>query len=73
MKCLGIPWCAGNAGNIRRNRPVTANAFKFQAFHVMLSRAQDAYDIYVCISSIIKCIKHYQAPVSGFKSLTLSL
>ena len=29
MKCLGIPWHAGNAWNLRRNMPLTANDWKF--------------------------------------------
>ena len=29
MKCLGIPWHAGNARNLRRNMPLTGNDGKF--------------------------------------------
>ena len=40
MKCLGIPWHAGNAWNFRRNMPFSANDWKFRAFHVMPGRGR---------------------------------
>ena len=56
MKCLGIPWHAGNAWNISRNMPLTANDWKFYAFHVMPGRGQANIGIWPKSSGYSRCL-----------------
>ena len=56
MKCLGIPWHAGNSWNLRRNMPLTTNDWKFQAFHVMPGRGWANIGIWPKSSEYSRCL-----------------
>ena len=56
MKCLGIPWHAGNSWNLHRNMPLTTNDWKFQSFHVMPGRGWANIGIWPKSSEYSRCL-----------------